>query len=168
MSIVIRAAEPEDFEQIWPVLQLIARQGETYALPPDLSRSEAESWWMAQPNATLVAESEGQILGSYYIKTNHPGPGAHVCNCGYIVAPAARGRGLATMMCQDSQERAIGLGFIAMQFNFVASTNEGAIRLWRRLGFEEVGRLPKAFRHPRAGLVDALLMYKWLQSAAAG
>jgi len=88
---------------------------------------------MTEPNATLVAESDRQVLGSYYIKTNHPGPGAHVCHCGYIVAPAARGRGLATMMCEDSQKRAIVLGFLAMQFNFVASTNEGAIRLWQRL-----------------------------------
>jgi ribosomal protein S18 acetylase RimI-like enzyme len=79
-----------------------------------------------------------------------------------MVSSAARGRGLATAMCEHSQEVAKELGYRAMQFNFVAATNKGAIRLWKKLGFEIVGRLPKAFFHPANGYVDALVMYKWL------
>ena len=91
--------------------------------------------------------------GGYYIKTNQNCLGNHVCNCGYMVSSAARGKGLATSMCEHLQKIALELGYKAMQFNFVASTNEGAVRLWTKLGFETVGRLPKAFDHPAIGLV---------------
>jgi ribosomal protein S18 acetylase RimI-like enzyme len=117
---------------------------------------------MEYPRCTYVAEEEGQVLGTYYIKTNNEGPGAHVCNCGYMVSSVARGKGLATSMCEYSQAAAKKLGYLAMQFNFVASSNEGAVRLWNKLGFETIGRLPRAFKHPTQGYVDALVMYKWL------
>ena len=160
----IREVTQEDFKQIWPIFQEIAAAGETYAYPRDISREEALKLWMHAPRKTYVIEQDGIILGTYYIKTNQAGPGSHVCNCGYMVSPAARGRGLATAMCKHSQKVARELGYKAMQFNFVASTNEGAIRLWKQLGFDTVGRLPKAFYHPSKGYVDALVMYKWLEA----
>lgn len=117
---------------------------------------------MDAPAATYVAEIGGAVMGTYYIKTNQPGGGAHVCNCGYMVGEAARGQGVAARMCEHSQEAARALGYRAMQFNLVLSSNVGAIRLWERLGYDTVGRLPRAFDHPALGLVDALVMYKWL------
>ncbi|PSJ47659.1 GNAT family N-acetyltransferase [Zobellella endophytica] len=158
----IRAATQDDFEQIWPIFRDIAAAGDTYAYPRDINREQARQLWLELPRKTFVAEEEGRILGTYYIKTNQAGPGSHVCNCGYMVSAAARGRGLASAMCEHSQQVALALGYRAMQFNFVASTNEGAVRLWSRLGFATVGRLPRAFHHPRQGDVDALVMYKWL------
>ena len=65
-------------------------------------------------------------------------------------------------MCEHAQRVAFDLGYEAIRFNFVASTNEGAVRLWQKLGFEIVGRLPRAFKHPVQGNADALVMYKWL------
>ncbi|WP_445398965.1 GNAT family N-acetyltransferase [Zobellella sp. An-6] len=162
----IRAATQDDFEQIWPIFRDIAAAGDTYAYPRDINREQARQLWLDLPRKTFVAEEGGRILGTYYIKTNQAGPGSHVCNCGYMVSPAARGRGLASAMCDHSQQVALALGYRAMQFNFVASTNEGAVRLWTRLGFATVGRLPKAFHHPRLGDVDALVMYKWLADKA--
>ena len=159
---MIREATQGDFDAIWPVFHEIVTAGETYAFAVDTDRQEAERLWMQLPRKTFVVEVDGRILGTYYIKTNHAGPGSHVCNCGYMVSSAARGRGLATAMCEHSQKVARELGYKAMQFNFVAATNRGAVRLWRKLGFEAVGRLPKAFRHPTEGYVDALVMYKWL------
>jgi len=158
----IREARRDDFDQIWPIFHEVAAAGDTYAYPRDVTREQAEGIWLEAPRKTYVLEEAGKILGTYYLKTNQPGPGDHVCNCGYMVASAARGRGLAAMMCEHSQEVARALGYKAMQFNFVASSNEGAIRLWSRLGFETVGRLPKAFHHPANGYLDALIMYKWL------
>ncbi len=158
----IREATPQDFERIWPIFHEIAAAGETYAYPRDVTREQARTLWMALPRKTFVAEEGGEILGTYCLKTNQAGPGEHVCNCGYMVSSRARGRGLATAMCEHSQRVARELGYEAMQFNFVASTNEGAVRLWNRLGFATVGRLPGAFRHPSRGYVDALVMYKWL------
>lgn len=158
----IRVATEKDIDGIWPIFQEIVSAGETYAFPRDTDRDGALDLWIRQPRRTFVFESSGDALGTYYIKTNQPGQGGHVCNCGYMVASNARGRGIAETMCRHSQEIAISMGYKAMQFNLVVSTNVGAVRLWERLGFETVGRLPKAFRHPSQGYVDALVMYKWL------
>jgi len=160
---VIREATENDFEEIWPIFHEIVSAGETYAYPRDTSKEAAKKLWFHKPQKTFVLEVDGQILGTYYIKTNQTGAGRHVCNCGYMVSSKARGRGLATAMCEHSQKEATELGYKAMQFNFVASSNEGAVRLWKKLGFEIVGRLPKAFNHPRKGYIDAFVMYKWLE-----
>ena len=159
---LIREASEEDFDQIWDIFHPIVAAGETYTYARDITRGEAHRVWMEMPHRTFVAEVEGRILGTYYIKPNQGGGGAHVCNCGYMVAEAARGMGLATRMCEHSLEVAPKLGYRAMQYNFVVSTNVGAIGLWKKLGFEEIGRLPKAFDHPQEGLVDAVVMYQWL------
>ena len=158
----IRAATQQDWESIWPIFKGIVQAGETYGFAPNTNNAQAEHIWMDVPRKTFVVEENGQILGTYFLKSNHAGPGDHVCNCGYMVSPLARGKGLATAMCEHSQQMALSLGYLAMQFNFVASSNEGAVRLWHKLGFETVGRLPKAFKHPQKGFVDAYVMYKWL------
>jgi L-amino acid N-acyltransferase YncA len=159
----IREAVREDFERIWPIFHEIVETGETYTYPRDTMKEEAFKIWMDTPGKTYILEENGKILGTYYIKTNQAGGGDHVCNCGYMVSSAARGRGIAAAMCLHSQEIARGLGYKAMQFNFVVSTNEIAVKLWNKLGFATVGRLPKAFNHPTKGFVDALVMYKWLE-----
>jgi len=158
----IRIATEDDFDRIWPIFHEIVSVGDTYAYPEDATKEEALQIWLKAPRKTFVFEDNSDILGTYYIKTNHAGPGSHVCNCGYMVSSKARGKGLATLMCEHSQETAKELGYKAMQFNFVASSNEVAVRLWKKLGFETVGLLPKAFNHPSKGYVDALVMYKWL------
>jgi L-amino acid N-acyltransferase YncA len=160
----IREATENDFDAIWPFFNEIVSAGETYAYPEETTKSEALKIWMQLPRKTYVVEEDNQILGTYYIKTNQGGPGSHVCNCGYMVSQKARGKGLATAMCEHSQKVATELGYKAMQFNFVASSNEGAVRLWNNLGFETVGRLPNAFKHPAQGYIDALVMYKWLNA----
>ncbi|MEM7402004.1 MAG: N-acetyltransferase [Pseudomonadota bacterium] len=159
----IREATKEDFDDIWPIFHEVVSTGDTYAFQSDTSKEDALKIWIQTPRKTFVIEEGDKILGTYYIKTNQNGPGDHICNCGYMVSSAARGKGLATTMCEHSQRIAIELGYRAMQFNFVASTNEGAVRLWNKLGFKTVGILPKAFNHPENGLVDALVMYKWLE-----
>lgn len=161
---VIREAKESDFDEIWSIIQPIVASGETYAYPRNMAQEEAVRVWLELPRKTYVVEEDAKIYGTYHIKTNQLGGGSHVCNCGYMVAAEARGKGLATAMCEHSQKVAIELGYKAMQFNFVVSTNQGAIRLWTKLGFETVGRLPKAFNHPEQGYVDALVMYKWLET----
>jgi len=157
----IREAKKEDFDAIWLIFSEIVKVGETYAYNRDTTKEQAFELWMDTPRKTFVFEENGNILATYFIKTNQAGPGSHVCNCGYMVSSSARGKGLATAMCNHSQKIAKELEYKAMQFNFVASSNEGAVRLWSRLGFETVGRLIKAFNNPKLGYVDALVMYKW-------
>jgi L-amino acid N-acyltransferase YncA len=158
----IREATRDDFDAIWPIFHEIVKAGETYAYPTETTRDQAEKIWIEAPRKTFVIEEDGLVCGTYYLKTNQAGPGSHVCNCGYMVSSKARGKGLAAAMCEHSQTIARELGYKAMQFNFVASSNDGAVHLWTKLGFETVGRLPKAFNHPTRGFVDALVMYKWL------
>lgn len=160
---IIREAVDNDFEHIWPIFHDIASAGETYAYSVDILKDEAKKLWMDLPRKTFVVVDSDHVLGTYYIKTNQAGPGSHVCNCGYMVSSQARGKGIAKMMCEHSQKIALDLDYKAMQFNFVASSNEVAIHLWKKLGFDVVGTLPKAFNHPKEGFVDALVMYKWLE-----
>jgi len=156
----IRPATDSDRDAIWEILEPMIRAGETYTLPRDMSKEQALDYWFAPEKETFVLEESGAVLGTYFLKANQQGGGAHVANCGYVTAPAAQGRGVARQMCLHSLERAKQRGFRAMQFNFVVSTNERAIKLWTSLGFETVGRLPLAFEHPTLGFVDALVMYR--------
>ena len=155
----IRRAAKTDADIIWTIIEPVIRAGETYALDQDMTKQEALSYWMSPDKWTFVAESEGEVLGTYYLKTNQAGGGSHVCNCGYITSERARGKGIARHMCEHSKLKAHEFNFKAMQYNCVLSTNEGAVRLWKRLGFDIVGTIPKVFDHPKKGLVDAFVMY---------
>lgn len=159
---LIRPAAAQDNDGIWRVIEPTIRAGETYPLARDLTKADALAYWRSPAHEVHVAETSGVIVGSYYLRANNRGGGAHVANCGYIVAASATGRGIARAMCAHSLERARARRFRAMQFNFVISSNERAVRLWQSCGFEIVGRLPDAFAHPRLGLVDALVMYRKL------
>lgn len=160
----IRPAEPAtDDDALWRILEPVIRAGETYTLDRDTSRADALAYWCAPAHAVFVAEDAGGTpVGTYYLRVNQRGGGAHVANCGYVTAPEAGGRGVARAMAAHSLEEARRRGFRAMQFNFVVSTNTRAVRLWESLGFETVGRLPGAFAHPSLGEVDALVMFRRL------
>ncbi len=159
---LVREAVENDADSIWAILEPTIRAGETYPQPRDLDRESALAYWFSPGREVFVAEENGAIIGTYFLKANQKGGGAHVANCGYMTAPHATGRGVARAMCAHSLERARERGFGAMQFNFVVSTNERAVRLWQKFGFEIVGRLPKAFEHPTLGFVDAYVMYREL------
>jgi ribosomal protein S18 acetylase RimI-like enzyme len=160
--VLIRAAGPADEQAVWGILEPVIRAGETYALPRDMGRADALAYWMGADRETFVAEASGVALGTYYLRENQAGGGAHVANCGFMTAASASGRGVARAMAAHALERAKARGFSAMQFNFVVSTNARAVRLWESFGFETLCRLPGAFAHPAAGFVDALVMFKKL------
>jgi len=159
----VRALQEEDWPVVWRLMEPIIRAGETYPYAMDMTVDQARRMWLDVTEAAYVAEDDnGQLLGTYYIKPNQPTLGAHVANCGYMVAEQARGRGVATAMCEHSQEEALRLGYRAMQFNLVVETNEASVHLWKKMGFDVVGRLPGAFNHAKFGFVDAFIMYKTL------
>jgi ribosomal protein S18 acetylase RimI-like enzyme len=158
----IRPFRDSDWPAVWRLLQATFATGDTYSFAPDSTEQEIRKAWVDLPLATFVAVDAEALLGTYFIKPNQPGLGSHVCNCGYVVAPESRGKGVAAALCEHSQRFARERGFRAMQFNFVVATNERAVKLWERLGFAVVGRLPGAFRHQRLGYVDALVMFKSL------
>jgi ribosomal protein S18 acetylase RimI-like enzyme len=155
-ALAIRAATPADDDAIWRILEPTFRPGETYPTPRDVSRADALAYWRSAGHAVFVAEQRGDIAGTYYLRANTQGGGAHVANCGYMVAADATGRGVARAMCEHPLEQARERGFAAMQFNFVIASNARAVRLWQSMGFEIAGTLPGAFRHPCLGAVDAM------------
>ena len=159
-SVVIRPALAADAEPIWAILEPVIRAGEAYPLPRDMSRAQALGYWRQPDHAVFVAEENGNVVGTYYLRANARAGGSHVANCGYMTAAHAGGRGIGRAMCMHSLEAAKQRGFRAMQYNLVISTNAPAVHLWQACGFAIVGRLPGAFRHPTHGYVDALVMYR--------
>ncbi len=159
-AMLIRAADESDRDAVWAVIAPHIRAGETFAMPAGWSRDDALAYWFAPAHSVFVAEVEGRIVGSYYLRSNQSGGGDHVANAGYATAPAAGGRGVARAMGEHSLEEAKRRGFAAMQFNIVVSSNVRAVRLWQGLGFLIVGTLPGAFRHPSLGPVDAYVMWR--------
>jgi len=159
----IRAAMEPDHDAIWRIFHAVVATGDTYAIDPYISREEALAYWFGADIQTYVAESADRIVGTYILRPNQSGGGSHVANAAFMVAPDARGQGIGRAMGEHCLSEARRLGFRAMQFNFVVSANESAIRLWKQLGFEIVGTLPGAFRHPEKGYVDVFVMYHSLR-----
>src|SRR5688572_8797294 len=163
MSVIeIRPSTAADEGAIWAIFHEVVASGDAFAFSPETPRQQALELWMSPEHATYVALVDGHVVGSYFLTPNQPGLGAHVCNAGYMVARRARGQGLGRAMGEHSLAEARRLGYRAMQFNMVVSTNTHAVSLWKSLGFHVVGALPGAFRHAQHGFVDALVMYRSL------
>ena len=158
----IHAAADSDRDAIWDIFHDVVATGDTYVFDPNTSREEALAYWFREDTHTYVAEQNGEVVGSYVLRPNRPGLGAHVSNASFIVAKSARGLGVGRAMGEHCLSEARRLGFRAMQFNFVVSTNESAVHLWQQLGFKIVGTLPGAFRHSQKGYVDVYVMFRSL------
>jgi L-amino acid N-acyltransferase YncA len=159
---IIRKAQKDDTGAIWAIFKAVIQSGDTYVFLPDTPRPDLDKYWLAEYMRTYVAEVKGDVVGTYILKANHPGLGSHVANASYMVHPAAQGMGVGSAMCIHSLAEAQRLGFRAIQFNLVVSTNEAALHLWNRMGFAIIGTLPGAFHHQDLGYVDAYVMYRSL------
>jgi len=166
--ISIRPAERRDEDAIWEIFHAVVQPGDTYAFPAEMSRRDALAYWLAPTAHTYVAVEDEAIVGTYVLKTNQPGRGSHVSNAAFMVSPSAQGRGVGRRMGEHCLAEARRLGFRAMQFNLVVSTNEPAVALWKKLGFEIIGTVPAAFDHRTRGLVDAYVMYRSLEGDRHG
>jgi L-amino acid N-acyltransferase YncA len=162
MELTIRKAGPEDADDIWKIFHEVVARGDTYTFAPETTREEALAIWMSPQAWAYVAIADAEVLGTYFMRRNQPGLGSHVVNAGYMVKSEARGHGVGRAMCEHSLVEARDLGFAAMQYNIVVSTNESAVALWKKMGFSIVGTLPRVFRHLELGLVDAYVMHRFL------
>ena len=160
--ITITEAQEFDFDEIWEIFYQSLQKGDTFTYGPKTTREEARAIWMSNVSTSFVARWDGRVIGSYFLKANQPDLGSHVANAGYLVKAEFRGKGVGRAMCEHSLKTARKLGFQAMQFNMVVSTNESAVSLYRKLGFSIVGTVPKVFRHRELGLVDAYVMHRFL------
>jgi L-amino acid N-acyltransferase YncA len=163
----IRPFEAADWPAVWALLEPVFRAGETFPHDPAISEAKAQVTWVEQSQAVMVAvDASGALVGTYYLRPNSLALGAHVANAGYVVAEQARRRGIGSRLCQHSLQAARRLGFRAMQFNLVVSTNSAGIRCWQHNGFQVIGTLPGAFLHRQLGYVDALVMFRGLVEGA--
>jgi L-amino acid N-acyltransferase YncA len=160
--IAIRPAGRSDDDAIWSIFQAVIRPGDTYVFDPDMSRDEALAYWFHPHARAYVLEHDGVVIGTYIVRPNQPALGSHVANAAFMVSPASRGLGAGRRMGEHCLAEARRLGYRSMQFNFVVSTNDAAVKLWQRLGFRIVGTLPGVFRHARLGYVDAYVMFQEL------
>ena len=158
----VRAAGPEDWPEIWAIFRAVVGAGETYAYDPDTTEEAARALWTGPPATAYVAVTGEGVVGTYLIKPNQPGLGAHVANAGFMVAPGRSGQGIGRAMGEHALAEARRAGYRAMQFNFVVSANARAVALWQSLGFAIVGTVPQAFRHKSLGLVDVHIMHRFL------
>ena len=158
-------AATSDSDSIWQIFQAVVAPGDTYVFDPKISREEALAYWLNSSACCYVAKRGGIVVGTYVLRPNQPDLGSHIANAAFMVAPGARGLGVGRTMGEHCLGEARRLGYRGMQFNFVVSTNEPAVRLWRQLGFEIIGTLPGAFRHSRDGFVDAYVMFRSLAEA---
>jgi L-amino acid N-acyltransferase YncA len=162
-DISIRPARQDDLDAMWDIFRAHLAAGETYSFDAHTPKSVCEDYWLGPNVSSYVAvDQAGRLLGMYRMLPNQPGRGAHVANASYMVDESAQGRGIGFLMGEHSLAEARRLGYLAMQFNYVVSTNQPAVALWRKLGFAVVGTLPKAYLHERLGYVDALVMFQLL------
>jgi L-amino acid N-acyltransferase YncA len=156
----MRPANADEWPLIWPIWHRVVAAGETYCWDPDTDETAARQLWMLPRPAEVWIAVEETVVGTALLKPNQPGLGDHVANAAFMVDPDSAGRGIGRALATRVIDRAKEIGYRAMQFNAVVSTNERAVQLWRSLGFEIVGTLPRAFRHSRHGLVDLHVMYQ--------
>lgn len=160
--IEIRKATAEDYDAVWNIIREVIVTGDTYIYAPDSSKEKMIKEWFGENKYTYIALLDNKIAGTFFIKQNQPDLGSHVANAGYMTAPAMAGKGIGRAMAAFSLKEAKRLGFEAMQFNMVVKSNERAVQLWKKLGFEIVGELPAVFNHRQLGLTNAYIMYKKL------
>ncbi len=156
----IRLATVNDHDAIWEIFKHVISTKEVFVFLPDTPKEDIYTYWLSSTMHTYVLENEGKILGSYYLKPNQVGYGSHIANGGYMTHPAARGKGIGKLLCEHSITNAKALGFKAIQFNMVVSTNSIAVDLWKKYGFKIIGTIPEAFNHHQLGYVDAYIMYQ--------
>ena len=158
----IRKAVKDDMPAVWRIIRAVIADGDTYVFEPDAPQDEMTEYWFSPEKHNYVAVLDGAVVGTFWLKANQPGLGAHVGNAAYMVSPDAKGKGVGRRMAEYSLEEARRLGFTSMQFNFVVKSNEVAVKLWQAVGFRIIGEIPNAFRHKQNGLTNAYIMYREL------
>ena len=161
-EIIIRSAKVSDYDVIWGIIEDVISTGETYVFPPNSDKEKMIDYWCGNDKHTYVALIKDKILGTFIIKENQPGLGSHVANASFMTLPSASGKGIGKSMGIFCLREAKKMGFKSMQFNIVVRSNERAVRLWKKLGFEIVGEIPEAFNPQKLGFVNAYVMWKRL------
>ena len=158
----VRPAVEADRTAVWRIIKSVIAGGDTYVFDPETPEEDMLAYWFSPEKHVYVAEEDGEVLGTYWLKANQPGLGDHIGNGAYMVSPEAKGKGIGKMMALHSIEEARRIGYHAIQFNFVVKSNTVAVNLWKSVGFEVIGEIPDAICHKQYGLTNAYIMYRRL------
>lgn len=162
MTLNFRKAAQSDSDALWSLMEPIIREGSTYVFSQDSSKEKMMDFWLAQDKSTYVAELDGEIVGTFFLKANQPDRGSHIANAGFMVRPLVNGQGIGKAMAEFALTEAKQMGFQGMQFNYVVKSNLTAVHLWKKLGFDIVGEVSDAFLHPILGPTHIYIMYRRL------
>jgi ribosomal protein S18 acetylase RimI-like enzyme len=143
VELTIRTALDEDRQELRELFALIVEEGGGFPQAPPVSEADFERVWVTGKAAVIVARAGGRLAGAYYLVPNFAGRAAHIANAGYMVHPELRRKGIGRELVDHSFGEARRLGFDALMFNLVFESNP-ARRLYERLGFEAIGRVPEA------------------------
>jgi len=161
-NLITRPSQSKDEDGIWEIIKEVISSGDTYVFSPNSSKEKMLTYWFADHIHTYTVIRSDQIVGTFIIKDNHPDLGSHIANASYMISPKHQGMGLGRQMAENSLIIAKELGYRAMQFNIVVKSNERALKLWDKMGFKVVGEVPEAFKHPKKGYANALILWKKL------
>lgn len=168
----VSPATDADWAGMWAIFHEVVQGGDTYSYAADTTEAEAKNLWMGAGKygtgaLAYVVKDGDTVIGTYSLRRNHYGHGAHVANAGYMVHKDHRGQGVARAMCLHSLAEAKRQGCLSMQYNYVVSTNTKAVELWQRMGFRIIGVSPKSYRHSKLGYVDIYIMHRFLDGVTA-
>lgn len=168
----VEQATDADWAEIWEIFHDVVQGGDTYSYAADTTNEEAKNLWMGAGKygtgaLAYVVRDGDKIIGTYSLRRNHYGHGAHVANAGYMTHKNYRGQGVARALCAHSLTEAKRQGCLSMQFNYVVSTNTRAVELWQAMGFKIIGVSPKSYHHAKLGYVDIYIMHRFLDGVSA-
>ena len=165
-NFTIREARLEDFEEIYDIFCHVLTEGKTYSYTlEEMTPERSLAYWISAPGThCFVADVGGKVAGVGALRPHRTGRAGHVANASFIVHPDYRRMGIARALGERVLQYAKKKKYKAMQYNFVVSANEVAVKLWKSLGFTIVGTLPKGFQHATKGLVDVYIMHQFLRA----
>lgn len=161
-KLIIKEANFKDFKKIWPIFNNVIQTCDTFVFPPEMSYGEANTYWMSSPNKVFIVCKNDEVLATYMLKPIHSGNGSHIANASFMVGEKARAKGIGKLMGLHCIQTAKKLGFKAIQYNMVVSTNSIAVNLWKSLGFKILATVPGGFKHKELGFVDSYIMFREL------
>lgn len=123
-AILIRPMLDADVEPLRQIFNAIIAEGEAFTYEAPFSATEMRAYLDSYTAGGWTADLDGRVVGGYVLRPNQPGRGSHVCNATYVVDASVRGQKLGRQLGEHSLLTARQLGFVAMQFNAVVSTNE--------------------------------------------
>jgi L-amino acid N-acyltransferase YncA len=158
MGIIIRKYNQNDLEAMTGIWNHIVEEGAYFPQENRLSVDEAAAFF-AEQTYTGVADEGGEPVGLYILHPNNIGRCGHIANASYAVKSDQRGKHIGEKLVLDSLRVAKDSGFRIMQFNAVVANNQGAIHLYKKIGFKELGTIPGGFRMDDGSFVDIIPFY---------